>query len=102
MIQLVAWKDLVLRWLEEFIRGHPVLGGQSLDIAGLSIAAAVSLAVGISAIVFGVKGRKLAKAEAPGRITATIGLVLGIVCVAIPILALLAFIAWIGCCLEYI
>jgi len=102
VIQLVAWKDLVLRWLEEFIRGHPVLGGQSLDIAGLSIAAAVSLAVGISAIVFGVKGRKLAKAEAPGRITATIGLVLGIVCVAIPILALLAFIAWIGCCLEYI
>jgi len=66
------------------------------------VASLLSLAVGISAIVFGVKGRKLAKTEAPGRITATIGLVLGIVFVAIPIVALLAFIAWIGCCLENI
>jgi hypothetical protein len=102
VIQLVAWKDLVLRWLEEVIKGHPVLGDPALGIAGLSIGAVVSLAVGISAIVFGVKGRRLAKAGAPGRITATIGLVLGIVCVSIPILALLAFIAWVGCCLENI
>lgn len=83
VIQLLAWGNLVLR---------------SPGIAGLSISSFVSLAVGISAIVFGVRGRRLAKAEAPGRITATIGLVLGIVFVAIPILALLAFIAWISCC----
>jgi hypothetical protein len=83
LIQLFAWGDLVLR---------------SPGIAALSISSFVSLAAGISAVVFGVKGRKLAKAEAPGRITATIGLVLGIAAVSFPILALLAFIAWISCC----
>ena len=56
--------------------------------------------MGISAIVFGVKGRKLAKAEARSRATATAGLVLGIVSVAIPILALLAVINWLSCCLD--
>ncbi len=85
MIQLLAWGNLVLR---------------SPGIAGLSISSFVSLAVGISAIVFGVRGRRLAKAEAPGRITATIGLVLGIVSVAFPILALLAFIAYLSCCFS--
>ena len=47
------------------------------DPTGALIWSAVSVAVGISAIVFGVKGRKLAKAEASGRISATAGLVLG-------------------------
>jgi hypothetical protein len=37
-----------------------------------------SLAVAIGAIVFGVKGRKLAREGAPGGRTATIGLRLGI------------------------
>jgi hypothetical protein len=62
----------------------------------------VAVVVGISAIVFGVKGRKLAKAEASGRISATTGLVLGIVSVAIPILEVLAFINWLSCCLDNI
>jgi len=60
----------------------------------------VSVALGISAVVFGVKGRKLAKTEASGRISATTGLVFGIVSVAIPILELLAFINWLSCCLD--
>jgi hypothetical protein len=38
---------------------------------GLLIWSPVSVAVGISVIVFGVKGRKLAKAEASGRISGT-------------------------------
>ncbi len=68
--------------------------------AGIVVLSLLSLAVGIGAIVFGVKGRRLARAEGQGRITATMGLVLGIVWVAIPILALLAFIAWVGCCID--
>ena len=60
----------------------------------------LSLAVGISAIVFGVRGRRLAQNEVRGRTAATIGLVLGIVCAAIPILALLAFLAWVSCCVD--
>ena len=72
---------------------------ESPDPVGLLIWSPVSLAVGISAIVFGAKGRKLAKAEARSRATATAGLVLGIVSVAIPILALLAVINWLCCCL---
>jgi hypothetical protein len=61
---------------------------------------AIAMALGISAIVFGMRGRRVAEAEGQSRITATMGLVLGIVCVAVPILGLLAFIAWIGCCLK--
>jgi hypothetical protein len=68
--------------------------------AGIVVLSLLSLAVGIGAIVFGVKGRRLARAEGQGRITATMGLVLGIVWVAIPISALLAFIAWVGCCID--
>jgi hypothetical protein len=60
----------------------------------------LSLSVGIGAIVFGVKGRRIARAEGQGRITATMGLALGVAWVAIPILALLAFIAWVGCCID--
>jgi hypothetical protein len=68
--------------------------------AGIVALSLLSLAVGIGAIVFGVKGRRIARAEGQGRITATIGLVLGVAWVAIPILALLAFIAWVGCCID--
>jgi hypothetical protein len=107
MIQLLAWGDWFIRSRQADAALKRLLAGtghsvQSPGVAGVSIWSAVSLAVGISAIVFGVQGRRLAKAEAPGRITATTGLVLGIVSVAIPILGLLAFIAWIGCCLENI
>lgn len=107
VIQLLAWGDWFIRSSQADAALRRLLAGtghsvQSPGVAGVSIWSAVSLAVGISAIVFGVKGRKFAKAEAWGRVTATTGFVLGIVCVAIPILGLLAFIAWIGCCLEYI
>jgi hypothetical protein len=84
-IQLLAWGDLLLR------KPGP---------EWVLISSFVSLVWGICAIVYGVKGRRLAKANALGRITATIGLVLGIVFVAIPTLALLAFIVWINCCLD--
>jgi uncharacterized YccA/Bax inhibitor family protein len=68
--------------------------------AGIVVLSFLSLAVGIAAIAFGVKGRRLARAKGPGRMTATMGLVLGIVWVTIPILALLAFIVWVGCCID--
>jgi hypothetical protein len=48
------------------------------------------------------KGRRLANAEIKGRTAATIGLVLGIVSVAIPSSAALAFLRWLGCCLDNI
>jgi hypothetical protein len=73
---------------------------QSSGPGGIAVLSLLSLAVGINAIVFGVKRRRLANAEIKARTAATTGLVLGIVCVAIPILALLAFIAWIGCCMD--
>lgn len=46
----------------------------------------VSLAVAISAIVFGVTGRRLAKEGAPGWVPATIGLVLGIGFIVVTVL----------------
>ena len=73
---------------------------QSSGPGGIVVLSLLSLAVGISAIVFGVKGRRLAQAEVQGRTAATIGLVLGIVCVAIPISGLLAFLAWVSCCVD--
>jgi len=103
---LVAGVDWVIQEREADEALKRLLAGTGTSVerhgsTGIMVAALLlSLAVGISAIVFGVKGRKLVKAEAPGRIKATTGLVLGIVCVAIPILALLAFIAWIGCCMD--
>jgi hypothetical protein len=48
------------------------------DVTGFWILFSVSLAVGISAIVFGVKGQRLANEGAPRGRTATIGLVLGV------------------------
>jgi len=80
----------------------PCPNPESPDLAGILIWSSVSVVVGICAIVSGVKGRKLAKAEASGRISATTGLVLGIVSVAIPILEVLAFINWLSCCLDNI
>jgi hypothetical protein len=97
VIQLLAWgvwfirsnqADAAMKRLLTEGSGHSV---QSPGLAGVVSSSYVSLAAGISAVVFGVKGRRLAKAEAPGRITATTGLVLGILAVSIPILALLAF-----------
>jgi hypothetical protein len=84
-IQLLAWGDLFLR------KPGP---------EWVLISSFISLVYGICAIVFGVKGRRLAKAKAPGRVKATVGLALGIVFVAVPTLALLAFNVWINCCLE--
>lgn len=79
-IQLVGWAGYVL-------------------VVDVTIAPAlVSGLLGISAIVYGVKGRRLATAEAPGRITATIGLVLGITVLVIPILVFGALIIWLFCC----
>jgi hypothetical protein len=105
VIQLLAWGDWFIRDRQQDAAFERFLAGtgpnpESPDPVGLLIWSPVSLAVGISAIVFGVKGRKLAKAEARSRATATAGLVLGIVSVAIPILALLAVINWLSCCLD--
>ncbi len=75
---------------------------QSSGPGGIVVLSLLSLAVGISAIVFGVKGLRLAIAEIKGRTAATIGLVLGIVSVAIPSSAALAFLRWLGCCLDNI
>jgi hypothetical protein len=47
------------------------------DFKWVWIASVITLAAGTSAIVFGVKGRRLAKTGAPGRRQATMGLVLG-------------------------
>lgn len=78
-IQLVGWAGFVL----------------AVDV---TIAPAlVSGLLGISAIVYGVKGRRLAEAKAPGRI-ATTGLVLGIAVLVIPVLAFGVVIIWISCC----
>jgi len=73
---------------------------QSSGPGGIVVSSLLSLAVGISAMVFGVKGRRLTQAEVQGRTAATIGLVLGIVCVAVPISGLLAFLAWVSCCVD--
>ena len=105
MILLVAGVDWVIQEHEADVALKRLLAGTGTPAegpgsTGIVVASLLSLAVGISAIGFGGRGRRLAEAEGQGRIMATIGLVLGIVCVAIPILALLAFIAWIGCCID--
>jgi hypothetical protein len=73
---------------------------QSSGAAAIIFASFISLALGIGAIVSGVRGRKLALTEIHGRTAATIGLILGIVCVAIPIVEVLAFFAWVTCCVD--
>lgn len=54
-----------------------VLGDVQLDTWTV-ILYFVSLVAAICAALFGVEGRRLAKVGAPGRVTATVGLVLGI------------------------
>jgi hypothetical protein len=105
VIQLLAGLVRVIQEHESDEAVKRLLAGkvtsvQSAGTGGIVVLSLLSLVVGISAIVFGVKGRRLAKAEIQGRTAATIGLVLGIVCVAIPILALLAFLAWVSCCVD--
>jgi hypothetical protein len=72
VIQLLAWGDWFIRDRQQDAAFERFLAGtgpnpESPDPVGLLIWSPVSLAVGISAIVFGVKGRKLAKAEARSR-----------------------------------
>jgi hypothetical protein len=105
VIQLLAGLVLVIQEHESDEAMKRLLAGkvtsvQSSGTGGIVVLSLLSLAVGISAIVFGVKGRRLAQAEVQGRTAATVGLVLGIVCVAIPILALLAFLSWVSCCVD--
>ena len=83
VIQLLAWGVWIIlkrqddaafdRWLARrgSLQDPP-------DVTGFWILFSVSLAVGISAIVFGVKGQRLANEGAPRGRTATIGLVLGV------------------------
>jgi hypothetical protein len=105
VIQLLAGLVWVIQEHESDEAVKRLLAGkvtsvQSSGTGGIVVLSLLSLAVGVSAIVFGVKGRRLAQAEIQGRSAATIGLVLGIVCVAIPILALLAFLHWVSCCMD--
>jgi hypothetical protein len=104
-IQLLAGVVWVIQKHEHDEAMRRLLAGTGTSVessgpAGIVILSLLSLAVGMSAIGFGVRGRRLGDAEGHGRVAATTGLVLGIVCVAIPILELLAFIAWIGCCID--
>jgi len=105
VIQLLAGLVLVIQEhasdeaMKRLLAGK-VTSVQSSGPGGIVVLSLLSLAVGISAIVFGVKGRRLAQAEVQGRTAATIGLVLGAVCVAIPISGLLAFLAWVSCCVD--
>jgi hypothetical protein len=84
---------LGLRVLEA-IESQPSSGAA----AAVTIASLIALPLAIAAIVSGMRGRSLARAGAPGRFPATVGLVLGIVVVAAPIAVLLAFITWVNCC----
>jgi hypothetical protein len=107
VIQLMAWgltfveeieHDAAFeRWVRTGLGDPPQ---SSSDVAGVTFASIVSLAVGIGAIVSGVRGRRVAEADDVGRTRANIGLALGIVCVGIPILVLLAFIAYVSCCID--
>jgi hypothetical protein len=108
VIQLLAWALTTLariqyeaaldRWATRTgAGGDPP---QSSGVAGIIIASFISLALGIGAIVSGVRGRRIARAGGLGRMRATVGLVLGIISVAIPIVELLGFFAWVGCCID--
>jgi hypothetical protein len=109
VIQLLAWGLTTLariqyeaaldRWATRVTAsGDPPQS--SSGVAGIIIASFISLPLGIGAIVSGVRGRRVAKAEGPNRMKATVGLVLGMISVAIPIVALLAFLAWVSCCVD--
>lgn len=83
VIQLVAWGVWFIldrqddAAFERFLAGSGPIP-QYPDVTGFWILFSASLAVAIGAIVFGVRGRKLAREGAPGGRTATIGLRLGI------------------------
>ena len=83
VIQLVAWGVWFMldrqddAAFERFLAGRGPIT-EPPDVTGFWILISASLAVAISAIVFGVKGRRLAEVGAPKRRTATIGLRLGV------------------------
>jgi hypothetical protein len=80
-----------------------VSAGQTLDspeFPAFLISSLVSLVAGISATVFGVKGRRRAKADARDRVTAAIGLVLGIAFTVVSTFALLEPLVVIVFCLD--
>ena len=64
----------------------------------------ISLVVAICAALFGVQGRRFAKVGAPGRATATIGLVLGLGYIVVTVLgAIVGLIAlWISSSNDYL
>jgi hypothetical protein len=83
VIQLLAWRVWFIldeqddAAFERFLAGRGPIT-EPPDVTGFWILFSASLAVGIGAIVFGVKGRKRAREGAPGGRTATNGLRLGI------------------------
>jgi hypothetical protein len=83
VIQLLAWGVWFIldrqddAAFERFLAGRGPIT-EPPDVTGFWILFSASLAVGIGAIVFGVKGRRLAKEGAPGGRPATIGRGLGI------------------------
>jgi hypothetical protein len=105
VIQLLAFGDWLFLERQHDAAFERFLAGEgpnpnAPNLAGFLILSVVSFAVGISAIAFGRKGRRFAEVVGTGRTRATMGLVLGIVSVAIPISAALAFIRWLDCCLD--
>ena len=83
VIQLVAWGVWFMldrqddAAFERFLAGRGPIT-EPPDVTGFWILISASLAVAISAMVFGVKGRRLAEVGGPKRRTATIGLRLGV------------------------
>jgi hypothetical protein len=83
VIQLLAWGVWFIldkqddAAFERFLAGRGPIT-EPPDVTGFWILFSASLAVGIGAIVFGVKGRKRAREGAPGGRTATIGLKFGV------------------------
>jgi hypothetical protein len=85
VIQLVVWGLFILEEIESDAAFRRLPGGEESDlppqssgVAGVMIASVVTMGLVIGAIVSGVRGRRLAEAEGPGRVAATIRLVLGI------------------------
>jgi hypothetical protein len=97
VIQLLVWGDWFIRdrqqdaAFERFLAGRGPIP-ESPEPVGLLFWSSVSVAAAILAIVFGVKGRKLAKEGAPGWIPSTIGLVLGIGFFVAAIVGFMAFV----------
>jgi hypothetical protein len=64
-----------MRRSDGFLEGKSDLPPQWSGVAGVKIASVVTMGLGIGAIVSGVRGRRLAEAEGPGRVAVTIRLV---------------------------